>query len=428
MPLSHFSAPGQLTDFSPDQAEAWSAMIHTWINQTIEFLKYYNGEPVYIFNELDIAHPALDAAPIEEIFWDGFPRSLRLKFDEDQAFQAAEQLQSLSHYYQERGLLLIEYPTNAPPRLINFQYRNQDEYLEWFVTRNAQTDRLEKITFTCEAPEYWRFIGNGSGDFFQPNDSPAVWANPDPQRLLQLYQTLVSPQVRLEDLLFDHPVILFNPRALNSTEGILEFWPCGAYNPFNKWNTSHGLAHLTHPANTLQAQVQLAAQATILRQDDRGNLIRNDAIKLICCSGNGQPNRASDPTIVERINTLVRHGIAITLPDPVGLYIHHLDTNGIEGPNGEDVSDCWRIVRGREGMILRTEFSVPANRAYSLEDILVDAEPLRSGSQLADKIKMFLQGKGFDFGSPRPNPQVCSYYCQSASQNFDDKKVASISL
>lgn len=427
MPLSHFSAPGQLTDFSSLQTNAWSAIIHAWINHSIEFLKYQYGEPVYIFNELDIAYPALDTAPIEEIFWDGFPRGLRLKFDEEQGFQAAEQLQSLSQYYKERGLLLIEYPANTPPRLIDFYYRNQDEYLEWFVTRNAQTGTLEKITFSCEAPEYWRFIGNGSGDFFQPDDNLAAWATPDPQKLLQLYQTLVSPQITLDELLFEHPVILFNPKARSSTEGIIEFWPRGAYNPFNKWNTTHGLAHLTHPANTLKAQIQLAAQATVLRHDSNGSLIKNDAIKLLCCSGNGQPNRASDPTIVERINTLVRHGIAITLPDPVGLYMHHLDTNGIEGPNGEDASDCWRIVRGQDGMILRAEFSVPAGRSYGLEDIRVDAEPLRYGSQLAGKIKMFLQGKGFDFGAPHPSPQSCSYYCRTAPHNFDDKKVVPIS-
>ncbi|MCB9077888.1 MAG: hypothetical protein H6631_09870 [Anaerolineaceae bacterium] len=426
MPLTQFSAPGHLADFSPAQGRAWSALLQSWIDLSIEFLKDQYGEPVYFFNEIVAANPALDTAPVEDIFWDGFPRSLRLRFDQPRALQEADQVQSLAAYYTERDRLLIEYPAGAPPRLIDFHYRNQDEYLEWFVSHNPQTGAMEAITFTCEAPEYWRFIGNGSGDFFMPNTLPPDRIGPDPAKLLQLYQTLVSPQVRLEDLLFRHPVIVFDRSAANKQEAILEFWPAGSYNPYNKWNTSHGLAHLTHPANTLKAQVQLAAKATILRQDLDGSLIKNDAIKLICCSGNGQPNRASDPTIGERINNIVRQGIAVTVPDPVGLYIYQLDTNGLEGPNGEWVDDCWQIIRGREGMILRAEFRVPPGRPYRLEDIRVDAEPLRHGGQLAAKIKMFLQGKGFDFGQPPPRPHFCSYRCCADQGNFDLKKVTAI--
>lgn len=426
MPLSQFSPPGRLADFDSQQAEAWSTIIYRWLDHAIEFLKAYYGQPVYFFNELDIAHAALDAAPIETIFWDGFPRRLRLKFDEKRSLCEAERRQSLGHYYSSRGWLFIEYPEQGPPRPVDFHYRNQDEYLEWFVTRNSQTGLMEKITFTCEAPEYWRFIGNGSADFFGPDDRPPAWAAPDRQKLLQLYRTLVSPQVRLDDLLFKHPVILFDTRAPGSTEGIIEFWPRGAYNPFNKWNTTHGLAHLSHPANTLQAQVQLAAQATLLRQDDDGHLIKNDATRLTCCTGNGQPNRSSDPTIADRINTLVRQGVAVTLPDPVGLYMHHLDSNGIEGPNGQDASDGWRIVRGREGMILRAEFSVPEGRSYLLEDVRIDGEPLHYGGQLAAKIKMFLQGKGYNFGAPQPQHHDCAYRCQADPKNLDAKRVVPI--
>ena len=427
MPLSQFSAPGRLTDFNPQQAAAWSEIIYFWINNAIDFLKYQYGEPVYFFNELDIAHAALDAAPIEEIFWDGFPRSLRLIYNEEQRLQEADRWQSLARYYQQRGWLILECPENSSPRFIDFYYRNQDEYLEWFVSRNPQTGAMEKITFTCEAPEYWRFIGNGSDALLPVGDGFTASVPPHRQQLLRMYQTLVSPQVRLEDLLFPHTVIVFDPKASTREESIIEYWPRGTYNPFNQWNTTQGLVHLTHPSNTLKAQVQLAALATILRRDQNGCLIKNDAIKLICCSGNGQPNRSSDPTIVERINTLVRQGIAITLPDPIGLYMHHLDTNGIEGPNGEDAGDSWRIVRGREGMILRAEFRVPEGKSYQLEEIYVDAEPLRHGGQLAAKIKMFLQGKGFDFGAPPPQIQNCTHCCASTPENYDYKHVVSIS-
>ena len=34
----------------------------------------------------------------------------------------------------------------------------QDEYCEWSVTRDPATDKITKITFTSEGPEYWQFL------------------------------------------------------------------------------------------------------------------------------------------------------------------------------------------------------------------------------------------------------------------------------
>ena len=33
----------------------------------------------------------------------------------------------------------------------------------------------------------------------------------------------------------------------------------GTYNPYNRWNTTDGIMHLTHPANTLSAEIKLGA-------------------------------------------------------------------------------------------------------------------------------------------------------------------------
>ena len=54
---------------------------------------------------------------------------------------------------------------------------NQDEYLEWATTKQA--DKITRIMFTSEGPEYWTFI-----------------ATHDPQLLATLYSKITKQQVR----------------------------------------------------------------------------------------------------------------------------------------------------------------------------------------------------------------------------------------
>jgi len=83
----------------------------------------------------------------------------------------------------------------------------------------------------------------------------------------------------------------------------------GEYNPYNKWNTTHGIAHLCSPPNTLVAEIGLGAEATIPRKDGRGlTLAEPDA--LIFCAAYGGPDRNSDPTIGAAVNALARPSTA----------------------------------------------------------------------------------------------------------------------
>jgi hypothetical protein len=71
------------------------------------------------------------------------------------------------------------------------------------------------------------------------------------------------------------------------------------YNPNNVWNnytTTGTIAHLIHPANTLSAEIDIAAQATVVRKDSTGQTI-TDEQALIKCSQYGNPNRNSDPHV-----------------------------------------------------------------------------------------------------------------------------------
>lgn len=303
---------------------------------------------------------------------------------------------------------------------VDYGYRNQDEYLEWFETPGGQPGSIKKITFTCESPEYWTFVAGGTKALVREEDLPLVAevVEGDHDLLLKLYRRYVSTDAQLEELLYPHDVKLL---VREDGENKVYAWAArGDYNPYNKWNTTHGIMHLTHPANTLRAEINLAARGTVLRKNTQGSPVE-DAVKLICCSGYGGVNRSSDPTIGSVVNELARQGLSVTLRDPVGLYINEIDKQAFEGPQGQDVSDAWTIVdnRGREGMILRAEFSVPEGRGFDVHQVLVDGEPIKFGGQVANKIGMVLTGKAHNFNLPAPPLEGCRNHCCTSPTNLD---------
>jgi len=83
-----------------------------------------------------------------------------------------------------------------------------------------------------------------------------------------------------------------------------DLYKSGRYNRTNKWNnstTTGSIMHLIQSANTLQAEIQLGADATVLRVDSSGTPI-HDYDRLIRCSQYGGIYRNSDPTVT--LNTL----------------------------------------------------------------------------------------------------------------------------
>ncbi|HEX8369732.1 MAG TPA: hypothetical protein VF604_14395 [Pyrinomonadaceae bacterium] len=363
MPLKQFDAPGFANDLDSDLKAGWSKKINNWIERERKNLPApYNK---FFFNELQ--HPETENGSVASITWEGFPRYWILRFpnDEQQRWEASEKL------YTSQGET----------------FRYQDEYLEWRgVKKNG---KLDKVVFTCEGPEYWEFI-----------------ADADEQLLLSLYRKYVSPAVQLNDL--------FTGTGTNRQ-----------YNRSNKWNTTDGIAHLTHPANTLGAEINLAARASVLRK--KGNVDPvTDTHDLVCCSGFGVESRFSDPTIGAAVNSFVRQGFSVTLNNPIGLYIRKLDTSGIEVPEGYQIRDFWKVIRGDKdkGMILRAEFGVPDGADFSLEDVIVGGNPLKLGAQLAELVEMVIYGKAFKLENALPASVTCENFCDSlnalkASGNFE---------
>ena len=242
--------------------------------------------------------------------------------------------------------------------------RNQDEYLEWFAYKNGD-GKILRIDFTCEPYDYWTFLG--------------VHA---PAKLLELYQTHIDPSIRHVDL-----------------------FPGGGYDRLNPWNTEKGAMHLTHNANSLGAEINLVAGATVLWQKD-GNPV-TDPLQFIRCGGFGGEVRSSDPRIGWDIGNLARMGFAITLKNPVGLLIDGIDDTGFLKPDGTPAGNYWRVLRGFSGGAVRATYQVPASEGFAVGDLTIGGNKVEFGGQVAEHVTMKVVGLACRPGSFSNVPRAC---------------------
>jgi hypothetical protein len=406
---STLAPPANTDDLDETQLQAWSAVVSTWLDSAVERVggtlrgRFFNPART----------PPVGAPAERRIVWDAFPRVITVSNpgDRQAARAAADEPADLGRHRFRAQLFQTR---DGREEQVTLAFRRHDEYCEWFADRDPATGRTRRYVFTCEGPEYWQFIAGGTAAVVaDPSRVPAEHrVGGDRELLLRLYRELVGPEVLEEDLFHQSDVYL---RAGGRKQIVRS---AGEYNPNNKWNTTHGLVHLTHPSNTLSAEIFLGADATVLRAGPDGALV-TDAGRLICCAEYGEPNRSSDPTIGADVNDLVRAGLTVSLRDPIGLYLDSLDTSGLSGPEGEDVSHWWRTVRGSGPLTLRAEFTPPADAAFGLEDVRVNGVPLTRAGQLAELITMSLYGIGFDAGNGAPQPTGCSGHGCSRVGNPD---------
>jgi len=278
-------------------------------------------------------------------------------------------------------------------------YRPQEEYCEWHVLRNAETNTIRRVTFTSEPPEYWQAFSGVVPGAAEPPIADARFPG-DTAVLLKLYRDLVSPDVQLHDLLAEEDIP-------DGAGGVLV--PKGQYNIYNKWNTTHGIAHLNSPPNSLLAEIQLGCDATIRYTNPQGKLlVEPDA--LIAYAGYGGSNRNSDPTIGGSVNALARLGAYVTLQNPVGLYMDHIDLSGWRAPDNGTVADCVRIARGRPGMIERMVVEIPPDRNFDVGDLTIAGTPIRWGGQIAECITVKLVGVANIVSPPVDRPAVADQW------------------
>ncbi|PKT73742.1 hypothetical protein CW362_06720 [Streptomyces populi] len=250
----------------------------------------------------------------------------------------------------------------------------QDEYCEWSVTRDA-AGKITKVLFTCEGPEYWHLL-----------------AQSNPAEVLELYRTHINPDIQHSDL----------------------FGATGTYNPRNRWNdsTTDGAMHLIQPNNTLGAEIELAAAATIVRVVDGHELTTEQ--ELINCSKYGAPERNSDPHIGGSVNALARQKADVSLADPVGLYFDGLATDGWATPDGSDPKDYWIRQRGSATHPVRFVYEVPQDKGFTVGDIKINGKPIRFGAQITDFITIRLTGVACRFGQSTTQPKTACVQVASA--------------
>jgi hypothetical protein len=307
-------------------------------------------EPLF-FSEVD--SPA--TSPDLPITWNAFPLSLMRDANNDarKAWEAAE--------------VLDETRPSRPAR-------KQDEYCEWHVYKDENTQKITRIVFTSEGPEYW--VQLALHDF---------------DRVVELYQKYVSPKVKADDLKLQAAGNFFGIQLKK-----------GDYNPYNRWNTRDGVMHLTHRANTLGAEINLAARATIPRKSGAGARI-TEVRRFACSSNFGDANRSSDPNIglAANLTALPQGGGAssVTLANPVALYMSKLLDGKITDDQGNPL-DWFRFERGEKGHGLMAILEPPPGSPFGFEKVLVAGVPLKFGGQIAEHIEMVLYAKTANLGKP----------------------------
>jgi hypothetical protein len=144
-----------------------------------------------------------------------------------------------------------------------------------------------------------------------------------------------------------------------------------------------------------------------------------DPDQLICCALYGGLNRSSDPTIGSSVNELASLGFYITLRNPVGLYMSHIDLSGFAKPDGSPIDpEYWQVLRGKEDfdLIERAVFEVPVFEGFTVGDLTIGGVPIKHGGQIAEHITVNLVGLAAEPGAFGNTPVACSgAACQDTS-------------
>lgn len=402
--LNRFATPANVVDLigaaQTELEQEWSDNLNRWTETAIL------GNPWGVLNDRDrdfYFNPLVTdsgATPTSKsIAWTAFPNRILVNFANAPFLTQMGYAEGV----HEDGSF------GPPPNVSGRPYGPggprgwQDEYCEWITTRDA-TGVIERIDFTCENPEYWF----------------SLWRL-DPDRVVELYQQLVDPAVKLDDLFL---------RDRNGDPVVDRATGKPVYNPINPWNTQPsaggktGAVHLISPPNTLNAEIYLAAAATLLRGTAAQPI--TDPTQLIQCSRYGTPGRNSDPHIGAEVNNVINiGGLIATLQDPVGLYIQTPDFSGYSLPDdpklpaGAKASDCWMILRGHArgavddvDFILHARFEIPnawkeAGVSFGVGDIRINGNKIKYGAQLTQTFQIALRAQAIPTTGPDAPFQPC---------------------
>ncbi|MFC3695575.1 hypothetical protein ACFOWB_25420 [Chenggangzhangella methanolivorans] len=246
---------------------------------------------------------------------------------------------------------------------------------------------MTKIAFVAEGYDYFQ-------ELFRS----------DEVRVVEIYREFTeTPSISADDLRARDGVYRrytgnqfapWSPAASGETETVAE---PGGLNPRNRFNINPGIVHLSHRANSLGAEVNLAGVSGIARKKVDGTTLDGaDPEKLLCCNAGGNPNRNSDPLISAQAYAQVLAGYRYTLANPVGLYIAGVADGLLLPDNKTPVpKEWWREVRG-EGFgttaprTLRLELEIPSTEKLTISDLLIGGDPVKYPGQIAELLSVHL--------------------------------------
>lgn len=340
MTFTQFDAPGFLTDLSGPDLAAWS----DWVSEEFDSARNDDGTSQglsYYGPRMQFFNP-LKQPPAADAL------------EKDITWSAFPRLVQISSTSDRQ-----RWETADGDR------DKQDEYCEWSVDRDPKSGKIVRVMFTSEGPEYWDFLAKRA-----------------PKTVVSLYQQHISPSVKESDL----------------------FDATGAYLRDNRWNnsTTSGAMHLIQKNNNLEAEIELAAAATIVRLRNAQPLTSEQ--ELIDCGKYGNAERNSDPHIGAEVNALARGKNDIALANPVGLYLAGLSVQSWQTPDGSPAHDYWKITRGTVNKAVRAVYEVPASKNFVVGDIKIHGKSIEFGAQLVDFITIKLTGLATRLGLSTVQP------------------------
>jgi|JI61114C2RNA_FD_contig_31_8004512_length_4453_multi_6_in_0_out_0_2 hypothetical protein len=410
-----FEEPGHLSDFR-DPANWHAAMaqeaqdivlllLATVLKKnpsdiTEAEIRAYGPELAYvnpIWEELD---PAAETVAIRA--WGAFPRAVArggpwkefqpTKVDPTGIYRAVEHLGDGDF---SAGTFI-----DSQDRVLHLPVRDrQDEYVEWHASRD-QDGNITKLTFVAEGYDYF-----------------AKLFEYDEQRVVEIYKEFINDNtIKTDHLRAPNGIYRREPSGRRR-----EVVAPGGFNPRNRLNISDGIVHLSHRANSLGAEVNLAGVSGVARKISSGELLDgSDAEKLLCCNAGGNPNRNSDPLISQQAYAQVLGSYRYTLANPVGLYIAGVDEQGLLLPDNKTPvpRDWWTIVRGADlwdvtkSRVLRLELAIPKSEQLTISDLTIGGENVEHAGQIAELLSVHLFVTRWKRNSMSVGPKVaCEATC-----------------
>jgi Dyp-type peroxidase family len=401
MKLTQFLHPHKLSELDRKQRAAWSSQISYMIDTGVSEVADQKGASQF-YNPTGPA--GADAADETKrlVLWSALPQRLISRYGIERAVEFADtEMASDLLGETERG------------DTVNIPYRKQTEYCEWLVQRDGAEDAgdIRRVTFTTETLEYWWTYAQGQalGEYGPEitNGRPVG----DLQGVLARYREILGiPGLQLADITFGQDVYESAddmPGGRKRPKRKL-LYKAGEYNPWNRWNTSDGLVHMSAVTNPMGALVDECAVATVRRES--GNVELRDPIRCVAAlgptRGGAGINDSADIAIVGVVGSLARAGAMVTLEDPLSIAMLRLDTGGWrlpdKAPRGATPERYWRVLRGTKERALRAELFVPPEHGFSISDITIRGVPIRYGSQIAQCLTIGFGVTAMKFGRSKP--------------------------